>query len=296
MQLVDSHAHLDHLDDLDSALECAQDAGVTKIITVGTTIAESENAANLALSCSRPGLDIRTTGLGVYATAGIHPKDGRNDVERFGIDESIHRLKAIAQSSKKVVAIGECGLDYYLGSRGQRIKNSDEERKFQRVLFEAQIELAGDLNLPLVIHCRNGWDEIFDLLTMNHKRSTINGVFHSWTGDWEAAKKALDLGFYISFSGIVTFTNAQEIQEVAKKVPLDRFLVETDSPFLTPEPLRSAPFEESQGWQGKLGRGKTNEPKNVKMVCKFIADIRNESFDSISSKTSENARRLFQIS
>ena len=146
-------------------------------------------------------------------------------------------------------------------------------------MFGAQIRLAAELNLPLVIHCRNAWREIFDILTIVNRRSTIVGVFHSWTGDWEAAKKALDLGFYISFSGIVTFKNAPDIQEVARKIPFDRMLVETDSPFLAPDPIR----------------GSKNEPKNVKIVAQFIADLRNQTVNEVSSKTSANARKLFNL-
>lgn len=302
--LVDSHAHLEAIKDLDGELERAQEVGVGKIITVGTTIAESENAANLALSCSRPGLDKRTTGLEIYATCGIHPKDGAGDVEKFGINESIHRLRTIAKSSRKIVAIGECGLDYYLGVRGQSLGTSEKEKTVQRELFEAQMELAAELNLPLVIHCRDGWDEIFDILktsiesSLSRRRevslktnnnsngkfslrsnSKLRGAFHSWTGDWQAARKALDLGFYISFSGIVTFKNAKDVQEVAKKAPLDRILVETDSPFLSPEPVRA----------------KTNEPGNVKIIAEFIAKLRNQSIDLIASRTSLNAQKLLRI-
>ena len=299
MRLVDTHAHLDHIDDLDGALDRAQETGIRKIITIGTTIAESENACNLALSCSRPhlrhplrsksfedqegfggqaGLDIRTTGLDVCATCGIHPKDGRNDVKRFGIDESIHRLRTIAQSSEKVVAVGECGLDYYL-DRDTKHGTGDKEKIFQRELFKAQIELAAELDLPIVIHCRNGWDEIFDLLAMNDKRSTISGVSHSWTGNWNDAKKALDLGFYISFSGIVTFRNASTVQDTARRMPLDRMLIETDSPFLAPEPHR----------------GQKNEPKNVRIVAQFIADIRKSTLDEVAAQTSANVQELFKL-
>jgi len=354
MSLVDSHAHLDHLEDVGGALARAKKAGVTKIVTIGTTIAESENACNLALSCSRlqperrsargPGLDIRTTGLDVYATAGIHPKDGRNDIKKFGIDESIHRLKTITQSSKKVVAIGECGLDYYeQETRNNKQKTGEAEKKLQRELFKAQIKLAANLNLPLVIHCRNGWDEIFDILKTSIKYSSsrrrdvsskadsrhpresedqilnpfdktqnkrvqddkgkfslrsnnmLPGVFHSWTGDWGAAQKALNLGFYISFSGIVSFKNASAVQDTARRMPLDRMLIETDSPFLAPEPLRSAPFEESQDGQGKLGQGKKNEPENVKIIARFIADIRKLTLDEVAAQTSFNAQELFKL-
>ena len=188
MQLVDSHAHLDHLDDLDGALERAKDTGVGKIITVGTTIAESKNVVKLALLCSRPrrrqgfggqaGLDKYTTGLEVYATVGIHPKDGKEDVEKLGVNESIHRLRKIAKASEKVVAIGECGLDYY--SRDTGHETSNKEKEFQRELFEAQVKLAAELNLPLVVHCRNGWSEIFDLISKSigssHSRGSENQI------------------------------------------------------------------------------------------------------------------------
>lgn len=287
--IIDSHAHLDFIDDLEGSLARAKEAGVGKIISVGTTIEESRRI----IAFAEKHLDNK---LKIFTTVGIHPKDGKEEVEKLGVDELIHRLREIAKSSKKVVAIGECGLDFYEISDKQKA-TSEEEKRLQRKLFEEQIKLAAELNLPLVVHCRNGWDDVFDLISSSvrsrHSResenqilkqvqdddSGLSGVFHSWTGDWNAAKAALDLGFYISFSGIVTFKNSPTVQDVAKKAPIDRILVETDSPFLAPEPLR----------------GQKNEPERVKIVCKFIADIRKESFDSISLQTTENAERLFQI-
>ena len=210
--------------------------------------------------------------------------------------QCINTLKQIAESSNRVVAIGECGLDYYLDGE-KRIATVDKQslrsssfdklrtaglkdKKFQRELFEAQINLAQELKLPLVIHCRNAWDEIIQIISkFKVQNSKLIGVFHSWTGDWHAAKRALDLGFYISFSGIVTFRNASEIQEVAKQTPLDRILVETDSPFLSPHPLR----------------GKQNEPKNVRIVGKFLADLCSLPFDKIAEASTQNARSLFGI-
>ena len=123
------------------------------------------------------------------------------------------------------------------------------------------------------MHCRNAFAETFELLGKS------SGVFHSWTGDWEAAKRAIDLGFYISFSGIVTFKNAPNVQEAAKKMPIERMLLETDSPFLAPEPVR----------------GSKNEPKNVRIVAEFVASLRNLSPEHIAQETSENAERLFGI-
>lgn len=284
--LVDSHAHLDFVEDLESALVRAKEAGVKKIISVGTTLEESKRVVDLAEKNSADDFKI-------WTTAGIHPKDGKDEVERLGLLHCFKTLKQTIETSQNVVAVGECGLDYYLDDE-KRIETVDKDKEFQRDLFEAQIKLAEELDLPLVVHCRNGWDEIFDLIsttTLSFERSekfnssrirsnnNARGVFHSWTGDWTAAKKALDLGFYISFSGIVTFKNAKVVQEVAKKAPIERILVETDSPFLSPEPFR----------------GQKNEPARVKMVCQFIADIRGETFDHVASNTAKNAQNLFNL-
>ena len=288
--LVDSHAHLDFptsprsaglrgtsVDDLESALVRAKQAGVGKIITVGTTINESKKAIEIAENSLDKNLQI-------YASVGIHPKDGKEDIENLGIDDAIDRLRAVVKSSGKIVAIGECGLDYYdeQETRNNRPETTDKEKEFQRDLFEAQIRLACDLDLPLIIHCRNGWDEIFDLISnfqFQISNFKLRGVFHSWTGDWNAAKRAFGLDFYISFSGIVTFKNAPDIQEVAKKTPLERILIETDSPYLAPEPFR----------------GKTNEPKNVRITAQFLAKIRGLPFAKIAKATTVNAERLFGI-
>jgi len=251
--LVDTHAHLETVDDLEGVLENAKDAGVSKIITIGTSIKASKKCVQIA--------EQRRTGTQIYATVGIHPKDGKGEVEKLGLARCIDTLKQIVRSSKKVVGIGECGLDYRVTNDNLQL-TTDKEKDFQRELFKEQIKLAAQLKLPLVIHCRNAWNEIFSLLTTNYRlRTKIGGVFHSWTGDWQTAKRVLDLGFYISFSGIVTFKNAKEIQEVAKKMPVEKMLVETDSPYLSPEP-----------WRGKI-----NEPKNVKIVAEFIT-ILTQSF------------------
>ena len=290
--LVDSHAHLEvstsprglrgaSIDDLEGVLARAKESGVEKIVTIGTSIDSSKKAIEIAQQYS-------TNDLQSFATCGLHPKDAASDIHQNPLHYN-SVLESIVLSSDKIVAIGECGLDYYLGSMSQGSETSEKEKEFQRELFEAQSKLACDLNLPLIIHCRNAWYDIFDLITTTipNRGLTPKGVFHSWTGDWDTAKKALGLGFYISFSGIVTFGNARDIQEVAKKMPIDRMLVETDSPFLAPEPLRSA--------QGKLGRGKTNEPKNVKIIAKFLADIRHQSVDLICQQTYANANRLFRL-
>lgn len=247
----------------------AKEAGVTTIINVGTSIDASRKSIEIA-----EGTDL----VNVYATCGIHAQEGPKDIKKYG-PNFIDELKKVAQSSKKVVGIGECGMDYFLEKTDQGPATSEDQKKAQRELFEAQIKLAKELDLPLIVHCRNAWDDTFALLFPFFGRSTKKGVFHSWTGNWEQAKKALDLGFYISFSGIVTFKNAGQISQVAKMVPEDRILVETDSPFLSPVPLR----------------GKTNEPKNVRITAQFLADLRNLPFDRISDITGDNAKKLFGI-
>lgn len=264
--LVDTHAHLDFTEDKKGWIARAKEAGVDKIICVGTSVAASKKCVEIAQNYS-------SDELSIYATVGIHAQDGKEDVEKYGsLSGCIDELRKIARSSNKVIGVGETGFDF------KSDELSDKVKKFQNKLFEVQIELAMKLKLPLIIHCRHAFDETFDLLsTMN--REPITGLFHSWTGDSEAAQKALDLGFYISFSGIVTFKNAPAVQDVAKRVPLDRMILETDSPFLAPDPLR----------------GMLNEPKNVKIVGKFIADLRGQPFELISSQTTSNAIRLFGL-
>ncbi len=269
----DSHAHLEAISNLAEKLKEVQSKGVSNIITIGTSLETSKGAQEIAKKYSKEGLKI-------YSSCGIHPQDGKEEVKKLGLYQCINTLKQITESSNKVIAIGECGLDYYLESSRQRPETSVQDKKFQRELFEEQIKLAQELKLPIVIHCRNAWDEILSPLTTDYRlRTKSTGVFHSWTGDWQAAKRALNLGFYISFSGIVTFKNAKAIVEVAKKTPIDRILVETDSPFLAPEPLRS----------------KQNEPKNVKIITAFLAKLRNIAPDKMAQMTTQNARRLFGI-
>lgn len=283
MTLIDSHAHLELFEDLDEVLENAKAAGVFKIVTIGTSLATSKMAIKIAEKYSHEGLEI-------FATCGIHPNDGAEEVENLGIGEVTKKLKEIVKSSKKVVGIGECGLDYHFkqetgdkkpfGRTQGKLETSEKEKKFQRELFSAQIKLAADFDLPLVVHCRNGWDEIFELLTINHKQLTnLRGVFHSFTGGIAEINKAIDLGFYVSFSGIVTFTNAKNIAEAAKQIRTDRILIETDSPFLTPEPVR----------------GSQNEPKNVTIIGRFLAEHLNLPLGRMEKITTDNAKELFEL-
>ena len=240
MTFVDTHAHLEAVDDLDGVLERAKNVGVGKIVTIGTSMETSKKAVKIADPPSHKVTDASklwrrsaSEGQGntpvIYATVGIHPKDGKGDIEKFGLFQCINTLKQIVRSSKKVVGVGEAGLDYHLtsdpstspsatssgpsGSGQAKQLTTDKEKDFQRELFREQIKLAAQLKLPLVIHCRNAWEEIFDLLSkhnhysssgfgdsrrsqevsaknisLNGKFSTNSnnklwGVFHSWTGD-----------------------------------------------------------------------------------------------------------------
>ena len=283
--LVDSHAHLELIDDVKNSLIRAKNENVGQVITIGTSLGSSKKAIEIAHRYT-------SRDLQVYATCGLHPRDGKEEVEKFGLIHCFNTLMQIAQSSKLVVGIGEAGLDYRLTADNEQL-TTDEEKVFQRELFLEHIKLAKKLKLPLVIHCRNGWNEIFDLLsTVNRQQITNRGVFHSFTGNWTAAKKALDLGFYISFSGIVTFNNAKKIQDVAKKTPLERIIIETDSPFLSPEPIRSMRGSTSLKLRGL---NKINEPQNVKIVAKFIADLRRLPFKKIAEVTFNNSQKLFGL-
>ncbi len=282
MNLVDTHAHLDFLPDIEGWLERARAAGVDKIVTIGTSVDSSKKCVEIAQKYS-------TDDLSIWSTVGIHAEDGKGDIEKYGSwDKCIEELRKIAKISSKVVGVGECGYDFKGDKQSLRSSSGigqiaglrdqlSETRNFQKELFDAQIKLACELNLPLIIHCRNGFDETFELLDSNSEKLNAKGVFHSWTGDWKDCQKALDLGFYISFSGILTFKNAPLVVETAKKVPLSRVILETDSPFLAPEPVR----------------GSKNEPKNVKIIGEFLAELRNIPLDEIADVTSRNAKTLF---
>lgn len=273
MSLTDTHCHLDMIPDEKIVLLRAKEAGVSTIINVGTSIDASRKSIEIAED---------TDLVDVYATCGIHAQEGPKDIKKYGAD-FMAELKKIVQSSKRVVGIGECGMDYFLEATGKGPATGDDDKKAQKELFEAQVKLAIDLGLPLIVHCRNAWDETFEIIEKYKPR----GLFHSWTGTIKQAKKALDFGFYISFSGILTFKNAGEIPEVAKMVPEGRILVETDAPFLTPRRVSLA--------QRFSGANETNEPKNVRITAQFLADLRGVPLAEISGITTDNAKKLFGL-
>ena len=254
--LIDTHTHLDdarYEPDREAVIARARETGIDRIITIGCDLSTSQAA--VALANRYPF---------VYATVGVHPHEVKH-IE----DGWYNELRRLAEN-KKVVAFGEVGLDYHY---------NHSSPKEQRDRFREQIQLARELRLPLVIHTREAQEDTIQIL--KDERSTeVGGVFHCFSGDAWLAKDALDLGFYLSFSGILTFQNAGMLRDIAKIVPLDRLLIETDCPYLTPVPHR----------------GKRNEPAFVRHVAETLAAILSVSdLDEIHRLTTENARRLFRI-
>jgi len=254
-QLIDSHCHLDmapYQDDLDQVLASAGKHGVNRIITIGIDLASSRKAVKLAERYP-----------GVYATVGIHPHSAE---EASG--EVYQELRELA-SHPKVVAFGEIGLDY----AKQYAPVETQRREFAR-----QLALAGELHLPVVIHDREAHQDTLALL-----RETgpfrAGGVLHCFSGDVSLAREVLELGFYISIPGIVTFKNSTDLQQVVKEVPLERLLLETDGPFLAPVP-----------W-----RGKSNRPEYLLYTAARVAELKNISIDEVADQTKRNTMKLFSL-
>lgn len=254
MVLVDSHAHLQWKDfepDLSQVLQQAKEASVDKIICVSTELEDMEQVISLAQLPN------------IYAAIGVHP----HEVKKLE-DSDLDKIRQFA-TSPKVVAIGEIGLDYHY-------KHSSEEE--QRKWLQKQVNLALEVKLPIIFHNRLSDEDAYNILKPAIQKG-LTGVFHCYTSTKEFAKKILDLGFYISFAGILTFQKATALREVAKEVPLDRLLVETDCPYLTPEPHR----------------GKRNEPAYVKLVAQTLAAVKGLSLEEIANQTTENAHKLFGL-
>jgi TatD DNase family protein len=258
--LIDSHCHLPtNKEKLLQIIKNARAANVTKIINIGTNLKTSKKALTIAQQFPD-----------VYATVGIYPHDEKNT--------SIQTLKQNMEpllTQPKVVAIGECGIDITSWRKHQRSLESQLE------LFEMQIKLSIKHNLPLVIHNRNGNTQILKML---QKHSQARGVIHCFSTDWAFAQKILDLGLYISFSGTITYPSGDDILETVKKVPLDRFLVETDAPCLTPQQGAVSPR-----------RNKQNEPKYVRLIAAKIAAVKNLSLEEICTLSYKNTCILFGL-
>lgn len=314
---IDTHAHLDFKEfdsDRDEVIKRAFEGGIQKIINVGCNLERSRAAIELARSC----------GVGVYASIGIHP----HDVANYELETTERELRKLAHNDK-VVAIGECGLDYYRldqklkshlfcdrrkdvisGVNGVKKINKSKEiskkqnsqlfddrskvengkiiskdikdkKTVQKEFFEMQIKLAQELNLPLIIHCRDAFDDLLKILISNLQFPISNiGVAHCFSGNRKFAQEFLKLGFLISFTGSITYAKSDaEILKVVKEVPLEKIMVETDSPYLAPVPKRGA----------------RNEPLYVKYIVQKIADIKNISLTEVEKTTTKNVIKLFNL-
>lgn len=260
MNLFDSHAHYNDPkfeNDIEEIIIETQKNGVSNFIVAGYNIQGSKKA-----------IEIANKHNGIYATAGISPNDFDNIENDKDKEELLMNLENIAINNKKVVAIGEIGLDYYWNK---------ENIDIQKEMFIKQIELANKLELPIVIHTR---EAVMDTLkTLKENPVNKRGIFHCCPLNRELVKEALKLGYYISFSGIITFKNARNADEIINMVPLEKLLIETDSPYLAPEPVR----------------GTRNNCMNVKYVAEKIAKVRGRTIEEIADITCANAKRIFNI-
>ncbi len=253
--LIDSHCHLDMeacQDDIVDLIDSAKKCQVDTIITIGIDLASSQKAVELA-----------QTFPGVYASVGIHPHSAED-----GDDAVYQQLQELAHSDK-VVAYGEIGLDYAK-------QYAPVER--QRIEFTRQLQLAKELELPVIIHDRDAHEDTVRIIK-EQGPFPAGGVMHCFSGDMTFARQVLDLGLYISIPGIVTFKNATDLQKVAKKIPLDRMLLETDGPFLTPAPFR----------------GKRNRPEYLIYTAAMVAQLRGIELDDVAHQTSLNTMQIFSL-
>ena len=263
--MFDTHSHVNFPDfnkDREKVVKRSLENGVGMIV-VGTSAENSKTAVGIAERYEQ----------GVYATVGFHP----GSKEKFDYDYFLELAK-----KEKVVGIGECGLDYYRNQESQilNLKSQNYKQK-QKEIFKKQIELALEVNKPLIIHCRDAHDDALDILKSyppaGGQASKLRGVLHFFSGTWEQAQRYFELGFLISFTGVITFVN--NYNEAIKKSPLEKIMVETDAPFVAPVPYR----------------GQRNEPFYVKEVAQKIADIKGISYQEVAKVTTENAIKLFNI-
>jgi TatD DNase family protein len=258
MEIIDSHAHLEFPqfdEDRDAMLERARAAGVEMLLAIGSgTGPDRLNAA----------IPFAEQHDWIYATVGIHPHEAK-----LATEEHFPRLDELARHPK-VIGWGEIGLDYYY---------DHSPREVQHEVFRRQLDQARAAKLPIIIHCRDAWDDCLKLMEDGWASSGLGGILHCFTGTLQDAKRGLDMGFVVSFAGNVTYPKMQNLRDVAKELPLDRMLTETDSPFLPP--------------QGR--RGKRNEPAYVVEVAQALGNVRNLASEEIASTTAENFRRFFQL-
>lgn len=251
--MIDTHTHINCIDDfsIDEILKNASDNGVEKLIVPSAYASDIDIVAELASKYEN-----------VYGLLGVHPSEVKD-----WTDDLIDKIKECAKSPK-IVGIGEIGLDYYWDKSFNDL---------QKEVFIKQIKLANELNFPISVHDREAHKDSFDILTEFNKNSIV--IMHCFSGSVEFMHECVKQGWYIAIGGVVTFKNAIKMKEVAKSVPLDKLLIETDAPYLTPVPYR----------------GKTNQPAYVKYVAEEIANLRNTSFEEINEQTTKNAKLVFKI-
>lgn len=258
MEFLDSHAHLDDVafeEDREQIISEIRKAGVVKVFSAGYSLEGSKKAIELSKKYDF-----------IHATCGISPNDIPQTEEELW--KVLNEIEDLAQKNDKVLAIGEIGLDYHWNK---------ENIALQKLAFIAQIKMANTLQKPIVIHTR---EAVMDTLTiLKENKVEKRGVFHCCPLNRELVKEALRLGFYISFAGPVTFKNSKNANEIIQMVPLDKILIETDSPYLSPEPFR----------------GKRNDSRNVKLVAQKIADVKNITLEEVANFTFANAKKIFQI-
>lgn len=272
--LIDTHAHLNfnaYKNDIDGVVERMEKAGVFAIVP------------SSQINTSRRAIEIAKKYDNVWAAVGLHPihlKQIQADDKEFGAnfktraEEFDYEAYKKLASEPKVIAIGENGLD-----KAEWLNLTRGEYDLQKQVFNKHLDLAEDLNKPIIVHCRKAYDDILEILKMRFKEkgSLPGGVAHCFIGRWSQAERYLNLGFYISFTGIITYDRSYD--KIIKNAPLEKILVETDAPYLTPQPLR----------------GRRNEPINVKYVAKKIAEVRGIKFEEVVHITTENAKRLFKL-
>ena len=253
MKLIDSHAHLtdEKFDNVEEILKNAKESGIEKIVCSAYNLSSSDEATKLAEKYEN-----------VFSNVGLHPEN----VEEFS-EEYFEKLKKLYKSPK-VVAVGEIGLDYHF---------TTENKDLQKQIFERQLLLANKLNLPAVIHSRDAMGDTIEIL--KKVRLKRESLLHCFSGSYESAKILIELGFSFSFGGVVTFNNAKNVVEVVKNLPIEKILIETDCPYMTPVPFR----------------GQRNEPKNIVYIADAISRIKGMTIEEVAEITTKNAERLFKI-
>jgi len=258
MELIDSHAHIDFpqfADDREPMLQRARAAGVTTLLAIGTGPGPEKLDAALPFAAQHDW---------IYTSVGIHPHEAKEVAPRH-----LEQLTRLAKLPK-VIAWGEIGLDYFY---------DHSPRELQKQVFRDQMNLARTAKLPIIIHCRDAWADCLEMIEEHWRSSGLGGILHCFTSTLEDARQGIEMGFLVSFAGNSTYSKTQNLRDVAKALPLENLLIETDSPYLAPQPYR----------------GKRNEPAYVAEVARTLASVRNCSIEEFAAATAANFRRFFNL-